>query len=284
MKIRLLLSVAAALFLLSPTHAQDRLYKKNGEILQVKIKEIGTRTITYKKYDNQDGPDYVVGKNEVDKVKYENGTEDEINGRSPRPGHPPMPSMHLSDDAYGKNILALAPIVMTNTSATGFGLSYERVLDKRNIFSFYLPVAYSFQNNSNYNYSSGNNTDGKDHMFWAYPGVKIYPTGSNRVVSYAVGISLPIASGVETQSINTYDPQTGSTITNTVDDNIFLMGAMLTNFLNIQPTERLYLGLELGFGVPYIYEHDQDQVNYNYNTPYENTPLIQFSFRAGFRF
>jgi hypothetical protein len=50
----------------------------NGEEIQAKIVEIGTKDIRYKKCDNLDGPDYILSKAEVFMVKYPNGTKDII--------------------------------------------------------------------------------------------------------------------------------------------------------------------------------------------------------------
>jgi hypothetical protein len=69
------------------------------------------------------------------------------------------------------------------------------------------------------------------------------------------------------------------------------MGVMVTNYLNIQPTPKLYLGLQFGLGIPYVVNSDKavssspyygnEGKYYNKNT---FTPLVDFSFRVGFRF
>lgn len=50
----------------------------NGEEILVKIVEIGTKDIRYKKCDNLNGPDYILPKADVFMVKYPNGTKDVI--------------------------------------------------------------------------------------------------------------------------------------------------------------------------------------------------------------
>lgn len=58
MNVKPTLSGLIALFALSPAVAQDRLYTRDGAVQEVKIKEVGTRTVIYKKWNNPDGPDF----------------------------------------------------------------------------------------------------------------------------------------------------------------------------------------------------------------------------------
>jgi len=56
--------------------SQDVITLKTGEKIQSKILEIGTTEIKYKKFDNQNGPVYIVLKPDVSGIVYENGTVD----------------------------------------------------------------------------------------------------------------------------------------------------------------------------------------------------------------
>jgi hypothetical protein len=56
----------------------DLITLMNGEEILVKIVEIGTKDIRYKKCDNLNGPDYILPKTEVFMVKYPNGTKEVI--------------------------------------------------------------------------------------------------------------------------------------------------------------------------------------------------------------
>lgn len=53
--------------------AQDKLYKKKGEILKVHILEVGIDEIKYRLFDDPNGPVYVLDKERILKVEYENG-------------------------------------------------------------------------------------------------------------------------------------------------------------------------------------------------------------------
>ena len=56
----------------------------------------------------------------------------------------------------------------------------------------------------------------------------------------------------------------------------FLVGMMVNNSLNVNPSEHLYIGLELGLGFTYI-----DKVN---DIKQGANPLVQGAFKVGYRF
>lgn len=63
-------------------YAQDVLTKKNGDEIEVKVVKISTNEIEYKKWSNQDGPSYILLKNEVFMIKYNNGEKEVFNENS----------------------------------------------------------------------------------------------------------------------------------------------------------------------------------------------------------
>lgn len=65
-------------FLFEFVKGQDILYLNNGSKVEAVIKEVNTREIKYKSFNNQDGPTYVISKNEVLLIEYKNGTFDII--------------------------------------------------------------------------------------------------------------------------------------------------------------------------------------------------------------
>lgn len=73
---RILTILTLALFSASFAQAQDKLYKKTGEVLDTKVLEIGTTEIKYKVFTNQSGPTYTLAKSLLTKVVYENGDTD----------------------------------------------------------------------------------------------------------------------------------------------------------------------------------------------------------------
>jgi hypothetical protein len=56
--------------------AQDIIVKTDGSEIEAKVTDIGLTEIKYKKFSNPDGPVYVMPKNEVFMIKYENGEKD----------------------------------------------------------------------------------------------------------------------------------------------------------------------------------------------------------------
>ena len=58
--------------------AQDSLTLKSGEIIQVKVMEVNSTEVKYKKYDNVNGPTYAVVKSDLLLIRYENGTKDDF--------------------------------------------------------------------------------------------------------------------------------------------------------------------------------------------------------------
>ncbi|MDF3078032.1 MAG: hypothetical protein K0S09_1921 [Sphingobacteriaceae bacterium] len=70
-KILLLLLLAVGLVLNAA--AQDKIYKKGGEVIDATISEVGTDEIKYKIFKNPEGPVYTIEKARILKVVYQNG-------------------------------------------------------------------------------------------------------------------------------------------------------------------------------------------------------------------
>ena len=58
--------------------AQDSLTMKSGEIIQVKVMELTSSEVKYKKIDNLTGPIYSIAKSDLSMIRYENGTKDDF--------------------------------------------------------------------------------------------------------------------------------------------------------------------------------------------------------------
>jgi hypothetical protein len=74
-----LLAFTAAFNLFS----QDMIVKKDGEEIKSKIIEIGIDNVKFKKFDNLEGPDYVLPKYEIVFVKFQNGTKEVFSVEKP---------------------------------------------------------------------------------------------------------------------------------------------------------------------------------------------------------
>ena len=54
--------------------SQDIILKRNGESIEAEISVIEIDNIKYKKYNNLNGPIYIIAKSEVEKITFKNGT------------------------------------------------------------------------------------------------------------------------------------------------------------------------------------------------------------------
>jgi hypothetical protein len=60
------------------TKAQDTLSTRYGESILVKVIEVGTSEVKYKKLDNLNGPVFSMLKSDLLMIKYENGTKEDF--------------------------------------------------------------------------------------------------------------------------------------------------------------------------------------------------------------
>ena len=185
----------------------------------------------------------------------------------------------------GCSILTLAPLQISD-NGIGFSIGYEHALDKAGIVSINLPILSTFSstitNEMDPVTSINNNSNGyndnvhNDAMFYFSPGLKIYPTGMYGKVRYAVGPSIVIGVGQQTKSDYNYNYYSyNGTYGYTTYDKM-MMGVMISNSLNINPTSHLYMGLDLGLGFTYFNRLNQQE---------QGMAMIhQFAFKLGFRF
>jgi len=61
------------LFFYSVLFSQDTLFMKNGKTIPCIITEIRTDEITYKDFDNPEGPNIFIPKASINKIRYQNG-------------------------------------------------------------------------------------------------------------------------------------------------------------------------------------------------------------------
>lgn len=180
---------------------------------------------------------------------------------------------------YGANILRISPITAMDVGV-GFGLSYERILDRQQMIGLVLPFHLLLENDGDTFFNGNNGSDNTRAYFYFTPGLKIYPFGQRRV-TYAVGPSLMLGYGGGKEW--RYDGMNYGS----VDMTKFRLGMLVNNYVNFQIGPSFNLGLELGLGVRYL---DRETTEYNfppYNTYTVNNGLEatgQFSMTLGFRF
>jgi hypothetical protein len=259
--------------------AQDKIYLTDGTVVQAKVKEISPKSIVYTRWDNKDGAEYVLTRREIARIVFENGTEERISRVRETPAESARERHHEPMINYGRNILAIAPVQMTNEGPAGFGIHYEHIADKRGIIGIYLPVAVTYFDEEKTAYTPAGvfNLKASRVFTYLYPGVKIYPAGSGHRVSYSVGPSLGLGFGDRYKENRYIDPNTHSTTIEYTEGSVFKAGFIINNGLNIQPTKSLYVGVELGLGIFYTNNETNDFSS-------SDAPMVQFNFKMGYRF
>ena len=257
--------------------AQDRIFRSNGDITEAKVKEIGQGYVTYKKWKNPDGPDYTMAISEIDKIIYENGTQEKFEGNSGLiPGEPIPPGFrkqNRNNDTQpplrlGRRIFSFAPLQFSE-DGVGLSIQYEKGIDKDGIMAWCIPLVVTF--NLSNDQTTGNR---QDPMVYLAPGLKFYPTSCFGTTKYAIGPSLVIGAGQKTVADNNSNYYYWSPTYTTHDK--FILGVMVNNSININPSNHIYLGFDLGFGFSYINTlSGQNQ---------GSSGMVQGGFKIGYRY
>ncbi len=76
MKVVKLMALTAICMTSSYTFAQDLIVKKDGSVIQAKVTKVGTSEVEYKKWSNQDGPQYSIEIAGILAINYKNGDKE----------------------------------------------------------------------------------------------------------------------------------------------------------------------------------------------------------------
>ncbi len=261
--------------------AQDKIFQSNGNVIDAKVKMIKGDNIIYWHWDDRNGALYALSVNEVDKIRYENGNEELFNGHnsanvpSATPRYNPGYRGHSPAMFGGNNIVSFAPIFFTE-NGVGIAASYERVLDRNSIVSFYLPVIATI--NTDNQEESGYNKN-EDIMAYIAPGIKFYPTSCRGLLKYAVGPSLVLGVGEKTTG-GPYTQWNGVQYQTYLDPYVTrtktMLGILVNNSMQVNPSTHLSLGFDFGFGFTYI--NDVGGVNKGVSG------MVQGGFKIGYRY
>lgn len=116
----IILLFAVAILSISQSFAQDRLFFLNGDETDVKITEISSSEIKYKRLDNLEGPSFSTLKTELFMIKYANGDKEMITAQISEPAAAPVEE-YTTEDAAPTNTgsgLSSAVIVTDEPSST----------------------------------------------------------------------------------------------------------------------------------------------------------------------
>jgi len=116
-------------------YSQDTIRFKNGNQIAVKVLEISSRKMSYKRTDNlENGPVYVVSLSTVKNVKYENGTIENFEGV--RQEMADLSKRHLLEFNF-------ADLLFSRTS-----INYEVFLGQKRKWSLFVPFRLTFNQKS----------------------------------------------------------------------------------------------------------------------------------------
>jgi hypothetical protein len=136
---------------------EDRLIKKNGDQLNIKVIEVNDETVKYKDFSNQSGPDFVIRRRDFVKIKLADGTE--IDGIIDRTSPP--------DDRKGFVGLSVGVNTLMEDYSDFTSSGVEGTLTFGYVFSRVVGISASgFLNRHN----AGNYEDNKWNIYGAYAG------------------------------------------------------------------------------------------------------------------
>ena len=242
--------------------AQDILYKQDGSKEEVKVLEINSQEISYKKFSNLDGPVYVMNRSDVVLITFANG-EHELIG--PVKTIPMKKEKPFTKD-FTKNIFA---IHLFDVVFGDFAMSYERILGEGRM-SIRFPIAFGFYARNPYDTPFEFN-----NVFYSGAGINFYPTGQGKV-RYFVGPNFRFGVGRSADYYYYYDEYGALIYDQYYEENSFYMKYMVDNGIMIMPVKNLSISAIFSVGVRFIADP-----GYNLNRV---QPDAQFAINLGFRF
>lgn len=165
---------------------------------------------------------------------------------------------------YGNNIVRFIPLRLNEIKSLGVGIEYERILGAKKLIGITLPITYTRYRSPNYYdylYFGVNKLNG----FYFTPGLKFYPFGQ-RKVNYAVGPNILFSRG------NGNHEYYGNFIN-------YKLGVLVNNYLNIQFSEHLNFGAEIGIGYEYINKFQFDTFKRDIGLNILGNIAISFGYR-----
>ncbi|NOX47369.1 MAG: PorT family protein [Chlorobi bacterium] len=117
--------------------SQDTIYTNSGKTILARILEVSTQEIKYKKFDNPDGPIYKIGVVDINRVVYENGSEDIF--------YEPASETEKISWGYGNSHFILQGGA-TYSNLRGESRKTKRILGFSAGGTFELPISLSWKN------------------------------------------------------------------------------------------------------------------------------------------
>lgn len=292
-------------------YSQDQLFKKDNSKIEAKILEINTTEIKYKLFNNPDGPTYIVLKNEVAMIIYQNGTHEVFNNKPDINQNNTIDTdKKLKDEQLAKfdelvstkNLISLNILEPMNGT---FSLNYLREI-ANNLFHVYIPIGVGFaqpyynQAMVPANYSFGNSTlngyvsDYKFSRKSFEAGIGLhFQTSGKRAVTHFIGPYVGISQYNGTYNVTTfyYDPYSYNN-QHTVTEHGFVLNRyqiLLDNGFLFRATKNFNILLigAIGYRVDdYVANNPSKFTGSKYYYNYYNLPINSFKLglSMGYRF
>lgn len=253
----LLIYILLSVFSISVS-AQDIIYKTDGSREEVRILQVGNREIQYRKYDNPEGPVYIINKENILLITYENGQYEQF---SRQVDLAEMEKQELATD-FARNIFAyhLFDLIFGD-----FALSYERLLSSGKV-GLKIPVAFGFDEYDNWDFNN---------VVYSGIGVNFYPTGQGKW-KYFMGPQLRVGYGRATNWMSYYDEDGNYLYDGEVEDEGIYTKFFVDNGVQFMPVKNFSVSAIGSIGIRYFSE-----------APYEEDVVRtdgQFAINLSYRF
>lgn len=116
-----ILLILIAILIFNHVDAQDKITKKNGEDVNAKVIEIGTKEVKFKKSDNIDGPLYTIPVEDLIKIEFANGQKEIFKATSNE--LKPIETKRIESENNIENVLATQQVYFYGYDFSHFQLS-----------------------------------------------------------------------------------------------------------------------------------------------------------------
>ncbi len=229
--------VLAGLLTVVAVSAQDKIYRRSGDVVTAKIVEVSEEFVVYKSFTNPEGPNYRIRKDAIDKVVYQNGTVENFGGTAYTP-KPSNSAMYIDPASLGKNIINFDFLSILFNEV---GFSYERVINN-GFIGVKVPLIMGV----------GAVTDNQVREFankyQSGLDLNLYPTGQGSV-KYFIGPALRFGQVTNNNFNSYYDPLTNTYTSYNQNETFNLLAFQVNNGVMFQPTTHFNVSLVLGIGL-----------------------------------
>jgi hypothetical protein len=252
--------------------AQDNIVLRNGDVLRGKVVEVGTREIKYTTNAEPGSAVFLIAKKKTKKISFGSG-EEVVTGAD---------NEYRTSADLQRNIITVSPFKVMDLGM-GYGVSYERQLGDKKLVALILPFTMIFPRRDDY-YESDNADLNKNFGYYLNPGIKIYPFGQKKV-SYAMGANLLFGRTYIWEYQRNFDSYTKEYYYDNFKKAKTRMALMVNNYLNLQVTKHLQIGINAGIGPVLMrkvkYFSDRD---YYDNYDYDDNVVGEVAFNFAYRF